>query len=318
MISLEQIQFGYSKKKLFNDLSLNLKQGHVCGLLGKNGAGKSTLLQIISGLRFPQKGCVEVLNRNACLRDEEVLQELYYLVEEPYIPHLKIKEYEKAYSSFYPHYNHEQFKELLVEFEIENDNAYMDKMSLGQKKKVLIAFAIACNTAILLMDEPTNGLDIPAKSVFRRIMAQCSSEERLTVISTHQVRDLYSLIDHVSILDHGIMLMDADLDEITDKLLFCLKDEKVATGDVLHNEESNKTTGEVFHSEKDDRTTGDVLHNEENNKTTGEVLYSEESARGTWQVCENIHHLPSSVDLELLFNAAISNKTKFSQIFKKQ
>ncbi len=280
MIHLTQIQFGYNKKKpLFTDLSLHLKPGHICGLLGKNGAGKSTLLKIISGLRFTQQGMVEVLNRNATLRDAEILQELYYLEEEPYIPHLKIKQYEKAYASFYPHFNHEQFQELLAAFEIENSNAYMDKMSLGQKKKVLIAFAIACNTAILLMDEPTNGLDIPSKSIFRRVMAQCSNEGRLTVISTHQVRDLHSLIDHVSILDRGTMLLDADLDEITDKLLFCVKEE---------------------------------------NESLGEVLYSEEGARGTWQVSENPQHLPSSVDLELLFNATICNKTRFRQIFNNQ
>ena len=127
MIHLTQIQFGYNKKKpLFTDLSLHLKPGHICGLLGKNGAGKSTLLKIISGLRFTQQGMVEVLNRNATLRDAEILQELYYLEEEPYIPHLKIKQYEKAYASFYPHFNHEQFQELLAAFEIENSNAYMD------------------------------------------------------------------------------------------------------------------------------------------------------------------------------------------------
>ncbi|MBO4402440.1 MAG: ABC transporter ATP-binding protein [Bacteroidales bacterium] len=280
MVDLTNIRFGYSRQRmLFDGLSLHWEAGHICGLLGKNGAGKSTLLKIITGLRFPQEGTAETLGHNACLRKAEALQQMFYLEEEPYIPHLKIKQYEKAYASFYPHFNHEQFQELLAAFEIENSNAYMDKMSLGQKKKVLIAFAIACNTAILLMDEPTNGLDIPSKSIFRRVMAQCSNEGRLTVISTHQVRDLHSLIDHVSILDRGAMLLDADLDEITDKLLFCVKEE---------------------------------------NETLGEELYSEEGARGTWQVCENPQHLPSSVDLELLFNATICNKTKFRQIFNNQ
>ena len=278
MVDLTNIRFAYGKQPpLFDGLSLRWEAGRICGLLGKNGAGKSTLLKIITGLCFPQQGTAETLGHNACLRKAEALQQLFYLEEEPYIPHLKIKQYEAAYAPFYPNFNHEQFHQLLAGFEVEDDNTYLDRLSLGQKKKTLIAFAVACNTTLLLMDEPTNGLDIPSKSVFRRVMAQCSNEERLTVISTHQVRDLHSLIDYVSILDKGKILLDASLETISDKLLFCTQQE---------------------------------------GETAGRVFYTEESPRGTWQVCENPQQLPSSVDLELLFNAAICNKETFTQIFK--
>ena len=280
MIQLRQIHFQYTKQQpLFDQLSLQFGKGHVCGLLGKNGAGKSTLLKIIAGLRFPQQGTTEVMGRNSCLRDAETLQQLYYLEEEPFFPHLKIKQYEQSYAPFYPNFNHEQFRQLLDEFEITDLDAYVDRLSLGQKKKTRIAFAIACNTAILLMDEPTNGLDIPSKSIFRRIMAQYSNEERLTIISTHQVRDLHSLLDHVAILDHGHILLNAGMEEITEKLFFGLR-------------EAADETARIF--------------------------YTEETPRGTWQVSENSRHLPSSVNLELLFNAAIENQQTFSAIFNTQ
>lgn len=278
MIQLQNIQFGYTKNRnIFDDVSLTMEAGHIYGLLGKNGAGKTTLLKIMSGLRFPTSGTATILNQNAVLRKAEILQDIYFLQEEMYVPHMKIESFVKAYSPFYPRFNHEQFNEYLREFELDKEFGYLDKLSHGQKKKTLIAFALATNTQILIMDEPTNGLDIPSKSTFRRLMASAADETRLVIISTHQVRDLHSLIDMVAILDNGRMVLNASTYEITEKLLF------------------------------------DV----DNTKTTeGTVLYTEESPRGAYQVKENVHHIDSNLDLELLFNAAMNNKNAIINLFK--
>ncbi|MCQ2291679.1 MAG: ABC transporter ATP-binding protein [Bacteroidales bacterium] len=278
MIQLQNIRFGYTKNRnIFDDVSLTMEAGHIYGLLGKNGAGKTTLLKIMSGLRFPTSGTATILNQNAVLRKAEILQDIYFLQEEMYVPHMKIESFVKAYSPFYPRFNHEQFNEYLREFELDKEFGYLDKLSHGQKKKTLIAFALATNTQILIMDEPTNGLDIPSKSTFRRLMASAADETRLVIISTHQVRDLHSLIDMVAILDNGRMVLNASTYEITEKLLF------------------------------------DV----DNTKTTeGTVLYTEESPRGAYQVKENVHHIDSNLDLELLFNAAMNNKNAIINLFK--
>lgn len=278
MIQLQNIQFGYTKNRnIFDDVSLTMEAGHIYGLLGKNGAGKTTLLKIMSGLRFPTSGTSTILNQNAVLRKAEILQDIYFLQEEMYVPHMKIESFVKAYSPFYPRFNHEQFNEYLREFELDKEFGYLDKLSHGQKKKTLIAFALATNTQILIMDEPTNGLDIPSKSTFRRLMASAADETRLVIISTHQVRDLHSLIDMVAILDNGRMVLNASTYEITEKLLF------------------------------------DV----DNTKTTeGAVLYTEESPRGAYQVKENVHHIDSNLDLELLFNATMMNKKAIANLFK--
>lgn len=278
MIQLQNIQFGYTKNRnIFDDVSLTMEAGHIYGLLGKNGAGKTTLLKIMSGLRFPTSGTSTILNQNAVLRKAEILQDIYFLQEEMYVPHMKIESFVKAYSPFYPNFNHEQFNEYLREFELDKEFGFLDKLSHGQKKKTLIAFALATNTQILIMDEPTNGLDIPSKSTFRRLMASAADETRLVIISTHQVRDLHSLIDMVAILDNGRMVLNASTYEITEKLLF------------------------------------DV----DNTKTTeGAVLYTEESPRGAYQVKENVNHIDSNLDLELLFNAAMTNKNAIINLFK--
>ncbi len=287
MIQLENIGFEYNKKKmknpsnqrfgLFNDLSLTVEPGHIYGLLGKNGAGKTTLLKIMTGLLFPHAGKATILSENASLRKAEALQNLYFLQEEMYVPHLKIAQFEAAYAPFYPRFNHEQFEYFLNEFEMAGMPNYMDKLSHGQKKKALIAFALATNTQILIMDEPTNGLDIPSKSVFRRLMASSIDEHRLVIISTHQVRDLHSLIDVVTILDAGHILLNASTFDITQKLLFDVDDTRTAEGT---------------------------------------VFYTEETPRGNYQVKENVNHTDSNLDLELLFNAAITNKNEISNLFK--
>lgn len=278
MIQLENIQFGYVKSRpLFKELSLTMEPGHIYGLLGKNGAGKTTLLKIMAGLRFPDSGSATMLGENATLRKTETLRDIYFLQEEMYVPHLKIDEFEKAYASFYPNFSHDQFVEYLRELELDKENGYMDKLSHGQKKKVLIAFALATNTKVLIMDEPTNGLDIPSKSTFRKLMASAADDSRLVIISTHQVRDLHSLIDMVAILDNGHMVLNASSFEITEKLLFDVDNMKSAEG---------------------------------------KIFYSEESPRGNYQVKENVNHIESTLDLELLFNAAISNKNEISNLFK--
>jgi len=277
MISLTNINFGYSKKRLlFENLTLELSRGHIYGLLGKNGAGKTTLLKLISGLRFISNGSALVLHENPALRKPKMLQELYFLPEELYTPSLKTDEFIKAYAPFYPNFNNAQFQEYLNIFEVPYHNLKIDKMSFGEKKKVMIAFALACNTKILIMDEPTNALDIPSKAIFRKVMASVATEDRIVVISTHQVRDLHSLIDAIIILDSGKIILNENAEAITEKLSF------------------------------------EITENTENDP---HILYEEDNVRGKLVVRENTLQKDTKLDIELLFNAVMFNKAKVQQIF---
>lgn len=277
MITIKDLEFSYSKQsKLLSNLSLQLEAGRIHGLLGKNGEGKSTLLKLISGLVFPKQGSVEVMGFTPQLRKPEMLQEIFFLPEE--LPHitLSIENYEKIYAPFYPNFSTEKFGEYLKEFDVDNKKAMLNKLSHGQKKKVMIAFGLATNTKLLLMDEPTNGLDIPSKGQFRRMVAAGIDENRCLIISTHQVHDLDSLIDNIIVMEKHEIVFNQSIENITEKLYFCVADR---------------------------------------NDKNEDVIYSEDTLRGLYQVCKNTTNEDSKLDIELLFNAITTNTKEITKLF---
>lgn len=220
MIKINDLNFGYSKHKLlFKNLSMQLSNGHIYGLLGKNGAGKSTLLKNLAGLVYAQSGTLDVLGYNPAKRQPALLQQICFIPEEFYLPSVKIDAYVKANAAFYPNFDHTYFSTLLAEFDIPVGQKLIN-MSYGQKKKLIIAFGLATNAKLIIMDEPTNGLDIPSKAQFRKIMASALTEDRCIIISTHQVRDLDNLIDTVIMVDENSIALKASVEEITNKLCF--------------------------------------------------------------------------------------------------
>jgi len=278
MIQLQNLEFSYSKKaSLLSNLTLQLEAGRIHGLLGKNGEGKSTLLKLISGLVFPTLGQIEVMGFEPEKRQPEMLQEIFFLPEELPQLTLSVENYEKVYAPFYPNFSSAQFNEYLKEFDVDLKNSMLNKLSHGQKKKVMIAFGLAANTKLLLMDEPTNGLDIPSKGQFRRMVASAVNEDRCLIISTHQVRDLDSLIDSIIIMDRHEIVFNEPVENITKKLLFRVADR---------------------------------------NETDETVIYSEDSLRGLYQVKENTTGEESKLDIELLFNAIFTDKKRIMNLFK--
>lgn len=201
MINIQDITFSYTKHgdDIFNHLSLSIHPGKTYGLLGPNGSGKTTLLYITMGLLKSQQGQVEVEGTDVCKRSSDTLQELYLIPEEFELPSMTLSEYTKTYSPFYPNFSNEVLQQCLDIFQLPSD-IHIDRLSMGQKKKLLMAFALACGTKYLLMDEPTNGLDIPSKKQFRKAIATNMTNERTILISTHQVHDVEQLLDHVLIL----------------------------------------------------------------------------------------------------------------------
>jgi len=275
MITLNQLTFGYKKKlPVLHNLNLILKPGSIYGLLGQNGTGKSSLLYSICGLLQPQLGTCEVLGQVPSKRDPLFLQRVFLLPEEIYMPDINVAAYLKTYAHFYPLFKTEQFYRYLNEFGL-TPGGDMQRMSHGEKKKVMISFALATNAEVLLMDEPTNGLDIPSKKQFRKIIAGCIHDDQLMIISTHQVRDLDSLIDHVLILKDKSIIVDEPVDRITDKLIF----------------------RQVLDLDK-----------------VKDAIYSESGLKGYAVVAPNAGKEPSRLDIEMFFNAAISQKQQIVEL----
>ena len=220
MITLKELSFSYSRKKeVLDRINLEVGSGHICGLLGKNGEGKTTLLNLLSGQIFPDQGSCLVLEEIPSERNARFLQQIFLLPEEISMPEVTAIEYIKMYAPFYPTFRDDICKACVESFEI-NLSDRLSKMSQGQRKKVAITLALAAHTPLLLMDEPTNGLDIPSKATFRRQVASLVDDDQTVIISTHQVRDLESLIDTVLILDQRQILLNKTLNEIGEKLYF--------------------------------------------------------------------------------------------------
>lgn len=213
MLSIQNIKFGYNKHmNVLDDFSLNFSQSGIYGLLGKNGTGKSTLLYLMMGLLRPQKGNVSVDGISASLRVPEVLQEMFLVPEEYDLPSIPLRKYVKAIKPFYPRFSDELLERCLTNFDMKSD-VNLGSLSMGQKKKVYMCIALAANTRYLLMDEPTNGLDILSKSQFRKVVIESMSDDKTVIISTHQVHDVERLLDHVVIVDRNRVLLDQRLEE---------------------------------------------------------------------------------------------------------
>ncbi len=275
MIQIRGLRFCYPKSKIIlDDISLDFTPGNIYGLFGENGEGKSTLMKIMTGLLFPKAGYCHILGESTSRRMVKCLQDIFIVPEDFELPGLKIATYEQVNSAFYPKFSREQFYELIREFKL-SSNEKISTLSFGQKKKVLIAFGIATNTGLLLMDEPTNGLDIPSKSQFRKIMASAVDQGKCIVISTHQIRDLHSLINHVMILDRAKVIFDQPLSNVSEHLWF---------GKPAHYAEES-------------------------------IIYSETSFGGK-AVLTRQDKDESEVDLELLFNAVVSEPERINMVLK--
>ena len=255
MIKIENLSFFYNKKRpVFEKVSFEMNSG-IYGLLGENGVGKTTLLHIISGLCFPKEGSCKVFEYESAIRNPEMLKQLFFLPEEFQAPTLSIKDFIKYNSIFYPDFSEEQMDRYLNDFQVEKDRK-MSELSFGQKKKTMIAFALALNTPITLLDEPTNGLDIPSKAQFRKIIASAFDENKCIIISTHQVRDLENLIDPIIILDRNQVLLNNSVEEITRKLLFSYTQEKPES--TLYCEQTMQGYSSVSVNEYGEESTLDI------------------------------------------------------------
>ncbi|MFN3411215.1 MAG: ATP-binding cassette domain-containing protein, partial [Exilispira sp.] len=211
IIQCKNLFFGYSKNLLFNNLNSYFSQGHIYGLLGKNGAGKTTLLKCIAGLLHPDKGEVEIYGKKSIKKEPSILKEIFFYPENFYLPSLDGKKYCELYSPFYPDFDKDYFLKTCDSFEIPL-NKNLSTFSFGQKKKFYLAFGLSTFAKIMLLDEPTNGLDIPSKSAVRKKLAESLNENQIFIISTHQVRDLSQIFDSIIILAEGRIIFNNSID----------------------------------------------------------------------------------------------------------
>lgn len=220
MIEIKNLDFSYKKTPVFSNINLTFPEGSIYGLLGENGVGKTTLLKIICGLQRPNEGTCTVDGMTSHDRLPEMLQRIVFLPDEVMLPdNATPQQYVSELAPFYPSFAQGLFLHLMQELEVEPARKFKE-MSFGQQKKSLIAASLSLGTDYILLDEPTNGLDIPSKAQFRSILSKMADEGKTIIISTHQVKDVENLIDPIVILSYNAVLLDASVQKITEKLFF--------------------------------------------------------------------------------------------------
>ena len=279
MIEVENLSFSYGrrKSKVLEDFSMKLDKGSVYGLLGKNGTGKSTLLYLMAGLLRPQTGNVLYKGVDVKKRYPDTLQDMFLVPEEFALPNVSLKQYVKLNAPFYPNFSDELLNACLRDFDM-NEDIHLGELSMGQKKKAFMCFALATNTSLLMMDEPTNGLDIPSKSQFRKVIASGMSDDKAVIISTHQVRDIDSLLDHVLIMDGTKLLLNESVSSICEKLYFA---------------------------------------EQGMNEPTEGALYVQPSVQGNSVILPNEYGEDSKLNLEVLFNAILAERERMQQMYNR-
>ena len=279
MIEVENLSFSYGrrKSKVLEDFSMELDKGSVYGLLGKNGTGKSTLLYLMAGLLRSQTGNVLYKGVDVKKRYPDTLQDMFLVPEEFALPNVSLKQYVKLNAPFYPNFSDELLNACLRDFDM-NENIHLGELSMGQKKKAFMCFALATNTSLLMMDEPTNGLDIPSKSQFRKVIASGMSDDKAVIISTHQVRDIDSLLDHVLIMDGSELLLNESVATICKMLYFA---------------------------------------EQGMNEPTEGALYVQPSVQGNSVILPNEYGEESKMNLEVLFNAMLAERVKMQAMFNR-
>ncbi len=277
MIRINNITFSYRRKAddVLTNLSLSIEPGAIYGLLGLNGEGKSTLLHLMAGVLTPNAGNITIDDVDVRLRRPSTLSKLFIVPEEFSLPEISLENYVRINAPLYPNFNRDDMERYLKEFGL-NSNINLKGLSMGQKKKVFISFALAANTPVMLMDEPTNGLDIPGKSTFRKVISMAASDDRTIIISTHQVRDIDKLLDHIIVMFNHKLLLNEPINEISRRLAFV---------------ESNDA------------------------ELVEKALYCQSSVAGKSLVLPNDNDDDSEVNLETLFNLAIEKPEVITQLF---
>ncbi len=200
MIQLSHVSKSFDTKKVLVDVTWEVPQGSIFGLVGPNGAGKSTILRLISGVLLPDKGEITIAGQNV-YNSPSVKRKILFVPDDPYfLPQSTMKEMRKFYEIFYPSFKESMYRKLLNNFPI-NENEKINNFSKGMKRQANIILALSIMPEILLLDEAFDGLDPVMRLTLKRILTDQLLERKFTVvISSHNLRELEDICDRIALI----------------------------------------------------------------------------------------------------------------------
>lgn len=204
-------------KDLVSDVNLHIKKGEIYGFLGPNGAGKTTVMKMITNLWKPTAGSIEIFGQTLTPRSYEVLKRMGSIIEFPtFYDHMTGYENLRLHSEYMGYYNHGSIENALDMLNLtEASDKQVKHYSLGMKERLGIARAILCKPELLILDEPTNGLDPAGMKQIRDLLKTLCAEYGITImISSHILSEVESIVDTVGVINHGMMMKEISMKEI--------------------------------------------------------------------------------------------------------
>ncbi|RSN26908.1 ABC transporter ATP-binding protein [Amycolatopsis sp. WAC 04169] len=203
----------YGDHLALGDVSVDIEEGKITGLLGRNGAGKSTFLRIVTAQEFASTGSVRVFGETP-VENERVLRRLVLVREDQQFPDFKVQHALSAASWFYPNWDAELAENLLRDFDLPTKRP-IKKLSRGMRSALSITIGLAARAELTLLDEPYAGLDAVARQLFYdRLLDDYSAHPRTILLSTHLIDEVADLLEHVVMIDKGRVVLDAPADEL--------------------------------------------------------------------------------------------------------
>lgn len=214
MIKLREVTKTFAGEKAVDQLALSVKKGSIFGLLGSNGAGKTTLLKMIAGIYRPDAGRV-LIGGQAVYEQTEVKQRILFMPDTPhFFPQATIRQMARFYRSIYPSWSEERYRQLTDIFKLDPKRK-LHRFSKGMKRQAAFVLALSCMPELLIMDEPIDGLDPVMRRMIKNLLFQETAARELTVvISSHNLREIEDMCDHVGIMHQGRMLLEKEVDDL--------------------------------------------------------------------------------------------------------
>ncbi|MCM3571035.1 ABC transporter ATP-binding protein [Neobacillus mesonae] len=214
MIEMKHISKRFDRYKALENVNLSIQKGSIYGLIGSNGAGKTTLIKLLAGIYQQDQG--EVIIEGAPVYENISLkQKVFYIPDQPYVfSHYTTKQMARFYQHCYPNWDEERFEKLAQLFEV-NLQKKIDTFSKGWQRQIAFILALSANPEFLILDEPLDGLDPVVRKKVKNLLIHDVAEREMTIlISSHNLREVEDICDHIGIIHKGQLVMEKELDEL--------------------------------------------------------------------------------------------------------
>ena len=259
MLQIQDLTKCFEEKEVVKNVNLNVNKGSIYGLLGSNGAGKTTILRIITGILKQNEGTV-LVDEQPIFENNAKKEQLIFIPDHPYFfSHYTVKQMAEFHQSFYPNWNEERFMRLQQIFKLDL-NSKIQRFSKGMQRQVSFWLALSAMPDYLILDEPFDGLDVVIRKKVKNLIINDVAEREMTVIiSSHNLREVEDICDHIGILHNGEFVLEKDLDDLKSdvhKVQVAFEkefpEELFETFDILHQEARGTVHLLIIKGQKDD------------------------------------------------------------------